>query len=184
MSGAEKTGAELSSDERGQAEAPLPVTSFEEILARDGRLVYKTRGCSMLPMLHQNRDIVVIEPPNGRLKKYDVALYRRHGKYILHRIIRVNEKDYTARGDNNYFRERGVRDEDVVGVLVSFVRNGREHSVNDFGYRLYARLRCASYPFRSAFVHFKRLIKKLLALFGVKAGRNGRNASPPKEKRS
>ena len=34
--------------------------SFEEILARDGRLIYKTRGVSMLPMLHQDRDLVVM----------------------------------------------------------------------------------------------------------------------------
>ena len=38
-------------------------STFEEILKKDGRLVYKTRGVSMLPMLHQNRDIAVIMPP-------------------------------------------------------------------------------------------------------------------------
>ena len=31
----------------------------------------------MNPMLYQNRDLVVIEPPAGRLDKYDVALYKR-----------------------------------------------------------------------------------------------------------
>ena len=156
-----------------QGENPEPApTSFEEVLAGSGRLVYKTRGCSMLPMLRQNRDIVIIEPPKGRLRKYDVALYRRSGKYILHRIIRVGEKDYTARGDNNYFREYGIRDADIVGVLVSFVRNGKQHSVTDPGYRLYSRLRCASYPVRSAFIHLKRLVKKLL----------GRSSRDPREK--
>lgn len=53
------------------------MSSFEELLEKDGRLVYKTRGVSMNPMLYQNRDLVVIEPPAGRLDKYDVALYRR-----------------------------------------------------------------------------------------------------------
>ena len=43
------------------------MSTFEEILARDGRLVYKTRGTSMLPMLHQERDLVIIEGPKGRL---------------------------------------------------------------------------------------------------------------------
>ena len=51
------------------------MSTFEEILKKDGRLVYKTMGVSMLPMLYQNRDIGVIVPPEGRLKKYDVALY-------------------------------------------------------------------------------------------------------------
>ena len=47
--------------------------TFETILAREGRLVYRTRGVSMEPMLRQNRDIVVIAAVSGRLKKYDVA---------------------------------------------------------------------------------------------------------------
>ena len=37
------------------------MTTFEEILSRDGRLIYKTRGVSMQPMLYQNRDLVIIE---------------------------------------------------------------------------------------------------------------------------
>ena len=68
--------------------------TFEEILTKDGRLVYKTRGVSMLPMLHQNRDIVVIVPPEGRLKKYDVALYKRGSSYILHRIIGIQDEEF------------------------------------------------------------------------------------------
>ncbi len=50
------------------------MTSFEELLARDGKLVYKTRGVSMMPMLHENRDLVFITVPKRRLRKYDVAL--------------------------------------------------------------------------------------------------------------
>ena len=33
------------------------MNSFEEILARDGVLVYKTRGRSMEPLLREGRDI-------------------------------------------------------------------------------------------------------------------------------
>ena len=53
-----------------------PVT-FEEILAGQKKLVYKTKGVSMLPMLRENQDLVVIAVPKGPLKKYDVALYKR-----------------------------------------------------------------------------------------------------------
>ena len=58
------------------------MSTFEEILEKDGKLVYKTKGVSMNPMLYQNRDLVVIEVPRGRLKKYDVALYKR-GKNLF-----------------------------------------------------------------------------------------------------
>ena len=65
------------------------LTSFEKILSRDGKLVYRTKGISMEPILRQNRDQVIIRVHDSRLKKYDVALYRRGWSYILHRVIRV-----------------------------------------------------------------------------------------------
>ena len=45
---------------------------IEELLERDGVIVYKTRGVSMRPMLKQNRDLVTVRKFEGRLKKYDV----------------------------------------------------------------------------------------------------------------
>ena len=68
--------------------------TFEDILARDGKLVYKTRGVSMEPMLRQNRDLVVIRVPSSRLKKYDVALYKRGDNYVLHRVVGVGDGHY------------------------------------------------------------------------------------------
>ena len=67
------------------------MSTFEQILKKDGKLIYKTKGVSMNPMLYQNRDLVVIRPPEGRLKEHDVALYRRGKSYVLHRVIAVND---------------------------------------------------------------------------------------------
>ena len=61
--------------------------TFEEALERDGKLVYRTRGTSMEPMLRQDRDLVVLEPVNGRLQRFDVALYRRGGQCRVPRDI-------------------------------------------------------------------------------------------------
>ncbi len=41
------------------------INTFESLLARDGWLVYKTRGISMQPMLHENRDLVIISVPKA-----------------------------------------------------------------------------------------------------------------------
>ena len=78
-------------------------SSFEELLERDGKLVYTNVGVSMMPLLRQHRDVMVIGrvPKGERLKKYDAPLYkRRNGQYILHRILEVREKDYVVCGDN------------------------------------------------------------------------------------
>ena len=92
----------------------MEMNTFEKLLKRDGRLVYKTKGRSMEPMLRQNRDLVVIEVPSERLKKYDVALYKAGERFVLHRVIGVKDGYYRIRGDNTYAVER-VPDEAVLG---------------------------------------------------------------------
>ncbi len=123
--------------------------TFEEILKRDGVLVYKTRGVSMRPMLRENRDLVVIRTYDGRLRKYDIPLYRRSGnRYVLHRIIEVRDNDYVIRGDNTFAKEYGITDNRIVGVLTEFKRNGKTISVNSTGFRVYSRVWNFIYPIR------------------------------------
>ena len=130
--------------------------TFEELLARDGKLVYRTKGASMEPMLRQNRDLVVIQAPASRLRRYDVALYKRGRDYVLHRVIRAEKDCYLIRGDNTYALER-VEDAAVIGVLTGFQRRGREHSVTDPGYRAYVRLWDGLYPLRALWARGRRL---------------------------
>ena len=80
--------------------------TFEELLARDGRLTYRTKGTSMEPMLKENRDLITVGVPSSRLKRFDVALYKR--KYAEafktqfeeqdairgHRLIQPHEKGF------------------------------------------------------------------------------------------
>ena len=70
--------------------------TYEEVLEKDGKLIYRNVGTSMLPLIRENRDLIIIEKKGReRLKKYDVVLYKRaNGQYVLHRIIKVREADY------------------------------------------------------------------------------------------
>ena len=140
--------------------------TFEELLARDGRLVYKTRGVSMEPMLRQNRDLVVVQVPSARLRKYDVALYRRGGMYILHRVVKVCDGYYLIRGDNTYSLER-VPDSAVIGVLTAFERKGKHYEATDPGYRCYARIRTALYPLRKFRLRAVRVLKRIARRLGI-----------------
>ena len=141
--------------------------TFEEILARDGILVYRTRGKSMEPMLRQNRDLVTIRPPSSRLKKYDVALYRRGGEHVLHRVIKVEEDRYLIRGDNTFSLEN-VPDGSVIGVLTGFVRKGKKHGVADRGYRFYVRIWCGIYPIRAFFARLRLLAGRIARRLGIR----------------
>ena len=122
-------------------------STFEEELERTGKLVYTNVGDSMMPLIRQDKDLLIIEKkPEGRLKKYDVPLYRRDsGQYVLHRILKVRDQDYVICGDNRWKREYGITDRHIIGVLTGIVRDGKTVSVNDKGYRLYVHLWCGLY---------------------------------------
>lgn len=126
--------------------------SFEEYLDQHGSLTYTNVGTSMLPMLRQGRDIFIVRKKGKeRCKKGDVVLYHRPpDQYVLHRIIEVRPEDYVILGDNCVAKEYGIQDESILGVLTGFVRDGKEHSVDELGYRLYSTLWLLTTPVRTA----------------------------------
>ena len=122
--------------------------TIAQALQETGLYVGTTKGVSMEPLFRDSRDTIVIVPPTGRLKKYDVPLYRRGDDYVLHRVIKVNPDSYVICGDNCLQKEYGITDEDIVGVLTEFYRKDKHCYVTDRGYRWYARIRVATHPLR------------------------------------
>ena len=114
--------------------------SFDEYLETHDTLTYTNVGVSMLPLLHQGKDLFTVKRKGAeRCKAGDVVLYRRPpNHYVLHRIIKVLPDGYVILGDNSIAKEYGIQDKDILGVMTSFVRNGKEHKVEEKGYRLYS----------------------------------------------
>ncbi len=131
-------------------------TTYEEYLDKNGKLIYRNVGVSMLPLIKQGRDFfIVTKKSSERCKKYDVVLYKKpRDVYVLHRVIKVNENDYTIRGDNCICKEYGIKDEDIVGVMTSFIRKDKEYSVNNRLYRLYSVLWSRLYFLRRLYQKF------------------------------
>ena len=152
------------------AEPSVQYVTFEDLLEKDGYLVYTNVGCSMLPLLRQRRDIIEIrkKDPAVRCKKYDAVLYKRGDRYILHRILKVREKDYVICGDHNIWREYGITDEQILGVMTRVIRDGRSVTPDDWRYKLYVHLWCDFYPIRAAILYAKMLgraaVRRLLRL--------------------
>lgn len=110
---------------------------IREQLAAGHSVRFSPKGISMLPMLRQGKDSVVLSPMLEKLRKYDLPLYQReNGKYILHRVIRVGET-YTCMGDNQFEEEPGVTDGQIVGVVTAFYRGEKRYGINQLSYRLY-----------------------------------------------
>lgn len=138
----------------------MPV--FQETLAQGRTVRFSPRGVSMLPMLRQGIDTVTLSPVTGKLEKYDIPLYQRdNGAYVLHRIVKVDES-YTCIGDNQYFYEPGIRDDQIIGLVTAFTRGKKEITVNNFGYRLYVRFWCGTRPVRWFLIRAIRKVVRTL----------------------
>ena len=138
---------------------------IEERLAAGQDVRFTPRGISMQPMLRNGQDTVVLSPLKGKLKKYDLPLYRRaDGQFVLHRIVAVKGDEYTCIGDNQFVLESGVKQEQLIAVVSAFVRKGKEHAVTEFGYRSYCRFWHFSRPVRHIWCRgvgwIRRSIKK------------------------
>lgn len=141
-------------------------STFENEINRSGKLVYTNVGDSMKPLIRQGKDLLIIEKADGRLKKYDVPLYRRDsGQYVLHRILKVRENDYIICGDNRWQKEYGVTDRHIIGVLTAVVRNGNHAIfVSSLRCRIYVHIWCDLFPLRAwvlrGYYYLKKRLKK------------------------
>ena len=98
-----------------------------EKLEAGGSVTFNPKGTSMLPMLRDGDDTVVLSKPKGRLHLFDLPLYRRKdGSYVLHRVVNFgSDGSYTMCGDNQFAVEKGITDDNVIGVVTAFYRKGK-----------------------------------------------------------
>jgi hypothetical protein len=138
--------------------------TYEEELDRYGSFTYTNVGTSMLPLLRQQKDLFVIEKKSGeRCKKYDAVLFKRaNGQYVLHRILRVNKKDYVLCGDHQFRLEYGVTEDQILGVMTQVIREGETIAVSDKRYQVYVHLWCDFFYIRAAILWMKIMLFRVL----------------------
>ena len=111
-----------------------------EMLSLGKDFVLPVKGGSMLPFLVSDRDKVIIHAPEKILKKGDVVLYRRgNGKYVLHRIVRIDEHgDFEIVGDAQLASDYPVKHEQIIAVVKTAVRKGEEIEADSFKWKIFA----------------------------------------------
>ena len=114
-------------------------TVMDSVINTGGEFKMISRGTSMLPMLRDGVDTVVVVKANTPLKIGDVPLYiRENGEYVLHRIIKVRKDGYVLRGDNQTVSEYPICENQIVGVLTAYIKDGKRIECTDLKYRIYA----------------------------------------------
>ena len=138
---------------------------IEQLLAEGVTVQIRPNGYSMYPMFLPGRDEALIAPAEpDKLKRGDVALYRRDGSIlVLHRIWKRKQDGFYFVGDNQAEVEGPLRPDQVKGILTAFIRKGRKISVHNPIYRLAAGiwlfLRPVRNPVKTLLARMKRLIK-------------------------
>lgn len=118
-----------------------------EIVSVGGCVKLEVKGVSMMPILRNERDCVLLKKAEN-LFLYDVVLFRKaNGKIALHRIVEINEDSYTIIGDNQYKFDRNIKRENIIAKAVEVHRGSKcigEATIRKFGSFWYK-----TYPFRN-----------------------------------
>ena len=117
---------------------------IEEILSSGGEFRLYPKGTSMMPLLRQGRDSVVLKRKDSGAEKHDIAFYRRKdGAFVLHRVMRVSKDgSYVMCGDNQTALEEGIERDQIIGYVDRVYRKDKSVDVSALHYRIYVFLWC------------------------------------------
>lgn len=145
-------------------------TRLKDELSAGRSVLSFTSGVSMEPLLHdkrkKNATHVLIVPITGICQVGDMPLaLLLDGRYILHRIIRIDKKQdkviYVTRGDNCVGCEY-VPQEAVYGVVREiYYKNDKTVKVTDKKYQRYVKVWMQLYPIRKFFMRCRGLIGRV-----------------------
>ena len=139
-------------------------TSLKEELLKSGNIVFPNKGTSMLPLLREGRDVMIIKKKKKgkRCRKGDAVLFEReNGELVLHRVSDVVQGGYLIIGDNSYEKEH-VREKNVIGVMTGVIRDGKKTvNVTDPLYRLYVKVWTSGFPFKKVYMKARGRLEKM-----------------------
>ena len=144
--------------------------SLEEGLLKEGFIITAFKGTSMNPLFIEGRDKVHIVKKTSKLKRGDIALYKRSsGLNVLHRVYKVLPDSYVFWGDNQLVLEYGVKDDNVLGVCVGQYKGEKYIDLEkSFKHKVYKAFWCKWVWLRKFLNVFRRVKNKLKRIFSRK----------------
>ena len=113
----------------------------EEEIAKGKNVRFRVKGFSMLPVIRNMRDDVILYPCKpDELKPLDIVLFRFNGRHILHRIIRMDEDKFIIQGDGIYAFQEFCTKDDIVGKVEFIIRGDRQISVHSKAFTRYSKI--------------------------------------------
>lgn len=139
---------------------------ISEVIESGGEFRLFPRGTSMLPLIRQGVDSVILVKPDEKLKKREIIFYRRdNGQFVLHRILKVSKDGtYILCGDNQTVLEKQVRDDSVIASVSAVYRGEKRVDATAFSFRVYQFFWCVM-PIRKIIFLARRILSKIKQIF-------------------
>lgn len=138
----------------------LPV--MQEAISEGGKFTFFPSGNSMKPFIRAGKDSVNVVKADEPAK-YDIVLYRRsNGRFVLHRIVEVNDGGYVMCGDNQWTREYGITADMIIAKVSEIIRDGRVISCSSKKYMFWAHAWCDLFLLRKFYLKIRSTAKKIL----------------------
>ncbi len=107
----------------------------EELLHSNQDVALKVGGGSMFPCLKPGDIITIKKLPSKELVSGDIIVFKQEKKWIAHRILRIELLDdsklmFIAKGDTCKTEDAPLKEDDVVGKVVSYNRQGKTIILN------------------------------------------------------
>lgn len=129
-------------------------------LIADGHdVTLRVRGVSMRPFLEDRRDKIVLTHPEAPKVGDAVLAEIAPGKYVYHRICKMEEGRVILRGDGNVYGTEECGIGDIVASTKYIVRKGCRYSPQGKVWRIYSLL-WPAWPFaRRVWLKLYRMLR-------------------------
>ncbi len=112
---------------------------MKEVIESGGEFTFYPHGTSMLPLIREGVDQVVLVKAYS-IEKGDVIFYLRdNGQFVLHRVVKIQNGEYVMCGDNQAALEYGITDKHILAKMKAVLRDGQVIDETNKKYRKYIK---------------------------------------------
>ena len=137
---------------------------IKDVLSNGGNFTFIPRGTSMLPLIREGLDSVVLSPLPETISPGDIILYKRdNGQFVLHRVMKEKNNAYVMCGDNQVLFEKGITNSHMIAIVTGIIRDGEETVFSESeDYLSYTKKILSEKKRKNRIYITKQRIKKLL----------------------
>ena len=129
------------------------------LLAEGKKVIVSAAGNSMYPLIRNQKDAIVLTAYKGESVSIgDMIFYKRtNGQYVLHRVVAIENGEFTLMGDNQTLQEKGITNQQIIALPIAVIRGKKTIDINSKGYLLYKKAWTKTNIFRKAGIGFFNL---------------------------